>query len=195
MVWSEPELSTFPVVPVEYKNLPEDMEFSAEPVSSVKLELRGPSGELRELGGNDGVARPSVVLDMRGVRPGQRTFSISIGDGNVKLPRGLRLVRAIPSEVRLEFELARSAWCPWRCVSPVKAGTDIWLPIPGFAGPDRNRGPGSHVGRIAAAMTDPVDVAGAAGTAEFRVNAFVNDAYVRFQSSSQVTVAVTMKKK
>ena len=48
------------------------------------------------------MARPSIVLDMSGAGPGQRTFSI--GDGNVKLARGVRLVRAIPSEVRLDFE-------------------------------------------------------------------------------------------
>jgi len=33
------------------------------------------------------------------------------------------------------------------------------------------------------------------GTARFHVNAFVEDAYVRFAESPQVTVAVTMKKK
>ena len=44
-------------------------------------------------------------------------------------------------------------------------------------------------------VTDPVDVSGVVGSAEFHVNAFVEDPYVRFQSSPQVTVAVTMKKK
>jgi hypothetical protein len=38
-------------------------------------------------------------------------------------------------------------------------------------------------------------VSSVVGASEFRVNAFVDDAYVRFAGSPQVTVAVTMKKK
>ena len=39
---SEPELSTFTTVRLEYKNVPDDLEISSEPVSTVALELRGP---------------------------------------------------------------------------------------------------------------------------------------------------------
>ena len=42
LVASEPELSTFATVRLEFKNLPEDLEISSEPVSTVSLELRGP---------------------------------------------------------------------------------------------------------------------------------------------------------
>src|SRR5690242_3570199 len=67
----EPELSTFETVRLEYKNLPDDLEISSDPVESVVLELRGPSGELRGVG--EGI-RPAVILDMSTVLPGQRTF-------------------------------------------------------------------------------------------------------------------------
>jgi len=56
VVANEPELSTFTPVGVEYKNLPDDLEISSDPVSSVTLELQGPSGELPGVG--DGVSRP-----------------------------------------------------------------------------------------------------------------------------------------
>ena len=63
--------------------------------------------------------------------------------------------------------------------------------------PDRLEiaGPGSRVARVTAAVTDPVDLSSVVGTSEFRVNAFVEDSFVRFQSSPQVVVTVTMKKK
>src|ERR1039458_7142140 len=64
LVASEPELSTFAVVGVEYKNLPEDLEISSDLVSSLRLELRGPSGALRGLG--EGGMRPEAILDMSG---------------------------------------------------------------------------------------------------------------------------------
>jgi hypothetical protein len=186
----EPELSTFQTVRLEYKNLPEDLEISSEPVESVVLELRGPSGELRGVG--EGI-RPAVILDMSTVLPGQRTFTID--DGNVRTARGVRLVRAIPSQVRLSFEP--------RTVATVKVE-------PHFTGEGRNgyqvaqytvnpaalgiAGPASHVSRVRTAVTDPVDVSQVVGSSEFRVNAYVEDAYVRFQSSPQVTITVTMKK-
>ena len=80
MVANEPELSTFTTVGVEYKNLPENLEIASDPVTSVKLELSGPSGELRGTGTGGG--QPEVILDMSKVQPGERTFPI--GDGNIK---------------------------------------------------------------------------------------------------------------
>ncbi|HEV3196413.1 MAG TPA: CdaR family protein, partial [Bryobacteraceae bacterium] len=56
-------------------------------------------------------------------------------------------------------------------------------------------GPAKRVSRIAEVVTDPVDVSSVVGSSEFRVNAFVDDAYVRFRSTPQVVVTVTMKKR
>ncbi len=192
LVSSEPELSVFVTVPVTYKNLPDDLEISAEPVNSISLELRGPSGELRSLGDTGGF-RPAVVIDMAGVRSGERTFPI--GDGNVRLARGVHMVRAIPSEARFEFER--------RATRTVKV-------VPRFSSEGANGyevghytveppslqvvGPASRVERLQSVVTDRVNVAAVVGTSEFRVNAFVEDPYVRFVDSPKVTVVVTMKK-
>lgn len=193
VVASEPELSVFVTVPLTYKNLPDKLEISAEPVNSISLELRGPSGELRSLGDTAGL-RPAVIVDMADVRTGERTFPI--GNGNVRLARGVRLIRAIPSEARFEFER--------RAYKQVKV-------VPKFAGDGANGytvehfnveppmlqivGPATRVERISSVVTDPVNVASVFGTSQFRVNAFVEDPYVRFTDSPQVMVAVTMKKK
>ena len=58
-----------------------------------------------------------------------------------------------------------------------------------IAGPRQPRG-----ARRRGVVTDPVDSAGVVGTAQFRVNAFVDDPYVRFLQP-RVVVTVTMKKK
>ena len=191
LVASEPELSEFATVRLEYRNLPEDLEINSDPVSSVSLELRGPSGELR--GAGDGI-QPAVVLDMSDVRPGERTFTI--GEGNVKLARGVRLVRSIPSEVRFLFErrVVRSVPVVVRLTGHGPIGYTVARQS---VAPDRLEiaGPGSRVAGIAAAVTDPVDVSSVVGTSEFRVNAFVDDSFVRFQTSPRVVVTVTMKKK
>ena len=195
MIWAlvanEPELATFATVRLEYRNLPNDLEISSEPVSSVVLELRGPSGELHGIGES---VRPAVVLDMSSVRPGERTFMI--GDGNVKLARGVHLVRAIPSEVRFAFEEHGVRSVPVQ-VRFTGEGQNGYTVAHYEATPTQLQivGPKSRVARIAAATTDVVDVSSVVGSSEFRVNAFVDDPYVRCAISPQVTVVVTMKKK
>jgi hypothetical protein len=192
VVWSEPELSTLQVVPVEYKNLPDDLEFSSEPDSSVKLELRGPSGELSGMAGTT-VVHPQVILDLAGVVPGHRTFPI--GDGNVKLPTGVRLVGSHPSAVHLEFDrrMVRTVPVEVRISGQPQKGYTV-------ASQEVNPkeltivGPAHHVAAIRSAVTDSVDVSSLVGWGSFRVNAFVQDPYVRFESSPQVTVTIAMRR-
>jgi hypothetical protein len=189
VVASEPELSTFANVPLEYKNLPGDLEISSTLLESIYLELHGPSGELRSL--ND-ARHPAVVLDMSGIRPGERTFSID--SSNVRLPRGLRLVRSIPAQVRFDFEPRLYRLVPVRARFGGQAANQV---ASYTVNPRELRilGPDSHVARIAQVSTDAIDVAGVDDSAEFRVNAYLEDTYVRFQSSPTVTVTVTMKRK
>ena len=190
-VQSEPELSTLAPARLEYRNLPEDLEIaSAQPSSEVSLELRGPSGELRGIG--DGV-RPVVIFDMSGVAPGERTFPVS--DSDVHIGRRVRLVRAIPSEVRFQFErrMVRSVPVQARVTGEGQNGytvarVDVQPPQLTIVGP------ASHVARIVAVTTDTVDVGNVVGTKEFRVNAFIADPYVRFQASPLEAVTVTMRK-
>jgi hypothetical protein len=56
-------------------------------------------------------------------------------------------------------------------------------------------GPASRVARIAAVVADPIDLANTTGTAQFHVNVFTEDSFVRFQNTPEVVVIVTMKKK
>jgi len=193
IVANEPELSTFATVRTAYKNVPDDLEISTiEPTGPISLELRGPSGELRNLG-EVGI-RPAVTLDMSGVQPGEHTFTI--GNGNVNLPRGVRLVRAIPSVVRFTFEQRETRSVPVE-VRFSGEGTQGYVVAHYEVSPSELEivGPVIRVAAVRAAITDSVNVSNAQGSAEFHVNAFVDDPYVRFQSPPRVTVSVTMEKK
>jgi YbbR domain-containing protein len=189
VVANEPELATFTTAGIEYKNLPEDLEISSEPVSTVKLELRGPSGQLR--GVSDG-ASPEVILDMSDVRVGERTFPI--GDGNVRLVRGVQLVRAIPSLVRIRFE--RHAQRTVK-VTPRFHDRDGYEVADYTVNPDSVAvaGPASHIAQIETVVTDTVNVPGRVGTFEYPVNTFLDDPYVRFPDVSRVVVTVTVRKR
>ena len=189
VVANEPELSTFTTAAIEYKNLPEDLEIGSEPVSTVKLELRGPSGQLR--GEGDG-AGPVVILDMSDVRSGERTFPI--GDGNVKLVRGVKLVRAIPSEVRLRFERHSERMVK---VVPRFRPREGWDVAAYSITPDSIKiaGPASHVAQVDTVQTDEVNIPAHAGTFEYPVNAHIDDPYLRFPDVSRVNVSATIQRK
>jgi hypothetical protein len=180
LVASEPEMATFSTVRLEYRNMPDDLEISSEPAENVVLELKGPSGELR----GDGL-RPAVVIDVGGVGVGQHTFTIA--DRNVRLPRGVRLVRATPAEVTLGFEPHAERTVPvqarWAGAEPSRFRVQ-----PQAVGIE---GPASHVARIAAAVTDPIDVSRMTGSA-VKVNLIPapEDSYVRFRSATQAVVEV-----
>jgi len=191
LVASEPELSTFATARIDFQNLPDNLELSSTPVTSILLELRGPSNQLGGLG--DGSQHPAVILDMAGVAPGERTFAI--GPGDVRLPRGVRVVRVTPSEARFKFErpLVRAVPVRVRYANEGRngyrvSGTTVEPAELQIAGPQ------SRVARVVSVETDPVDVGSATGTIEVRVNAYVDDSFVRFQAPPQVTVSFTMKK-
>lgn len=191
LVASEPELSTFTAVRLEYKNLPEDLEIVSEPVASLVLELRGPSGELMGMGDS---IRPEVVVDMSSARPGEHTYAI--GRSNVKVTRGLRLVRAIPAELRFRFESRRERHVPVEARF-VGAGQNGYEVAHSVVSPHAVliSGPRSHVARVISANTDQIDVSNLVGTSEFHVSIFVDDPLVRLVDTTEAAVTVSMKKK
>lgn len=188
-VASEPELSMFASVPVQYKELPQDVAISSEVVESVYLELRGPAGELREFAESN---ESAVILEMGAVRAGERTFNVD--SNSARLPRALRLVRAIPSQIRFDFERRVRRDVPVE-VRFVGAPPGYEVVRSGISPPSLTvEGPESHVERLQAVMADPIDLHAVVGTAEFRVNTFINDPLIQFTSDSHVVVRVTMRK-
>jgi YbbR domain-containing protein len=188
-VASEPELSTLHSVPVEYKGVPDDLEISSSFVENVTLEMRGPAGRLGDM--QD--VRAAAVLDFSSVHvPGVRTFTID--ERNVNLARGIQLVRVIPAQLQFRFERRIMREVPVQVrLSPPHDGYTV---VSYEAIPPRLKiiGPESSVQRTNSVMTDPVDIAGVISSAQYRVNTYLPERQVRFESPSQVTVRVLVKK-
>src|SRR6266446_3074674 len=187
----DPEVGTFVAVPVEYRGMPDDLEVSSDLVGSVSIDLRGPSGEIE----NFNAAKSAVVLDFSDIhKPGERTFQID--ERNISLPTGMRLVRAIPAQIRLQFEQRTSHAVPVRVrfsgAAPKGYGVARYDARPAEL---TIVGPASHVKKIEYAVTDPIDVAAVVGQSQFQVNAFVGDPHVRFEKPVKISVTVFMEKK
>lgn len=191
-VASEPELSTFISVRVEYKNLSPALEINSNVVETVLLEVRGPSGELRA--SPDTRPRYAVILDMTGMQPGQHTFTID--SQSVRMPRGIQLVRAVPAQIRLNFENSATRTVPVTLRFVAGLPPDLAV-LQAEAQPPALRiaGPASRVAHVGSVEIDPIVVEPAVGTQSYRVDAYISDPRVRFQDSPSVTVKVTVGKK
>jgi YbbR domain-containing protein len=195
LIWisvaTEPELATFVAAHVEYKNLSPGVEIDSDVPETVNLAVRGPTEALRlpEL-----PRRAAVILDMADVEAGQHTFNVDSGD--VRLPRGVELVRAIPGQIRIVFEPGATRSVPVEVRFADGLPEDLQV-IETTAEPSALAitGPASRVTRVASVQTDPLRLKPEAGTNTYRLEAYVNDARVRFQDAPQVTVKVTVGKK
>ena len=190
IVTSSQEITTAISAPIQYRNITPNLDISSEMVEGVHLHLRGPSAVLSRL-------KPEsmpILIDLAAVNtPGERTFSIDTA--NVKLPAGVQLERAVPSQVRLRFEMRASRLAPvqprmenvptgWR-VAKVECSPSTLNII----------GPQSRVSRLQHVDTDAVDL-GLAGAdpVEMNVPAFSSDPQVSFAGSSLVRVRIQLEK-
>jgi YbbR domain-containing protein len=186
----EPEITTSISVPVQYLNMPKEMEISSDVLERVHLEISGPSGKLS----SDGLKEAAIILNLAQVsKPGERTFPIE--PANVYIPLGVELIRAVPSQVRVHFErrLTRKVPVTIRPGNPPPSGYRI---VAQSVEPSEVTitGPETQVREILAVETDPVDMSGVVGRAEFTVEVFVPDPHVRLEPAQRVRVQVEGRK-
>lgn len=176
--------------PVQYRNIPKNLEISSEIVEQVHLLLRGPSLSLTRLSNND----VPVVLDLSQVKgPGETTFTISLQ--NVELPSGVLLERAIPGQVRLRLETRAAKSMPVR-VRYEYLPTGMEIAEEEVSPPQLQViGPESRVNMLQFVETDPVDLRMLDEDGEAATTAFAGDPQVIFTGPSTVRVRVTLRPK
>src|SRR6202035_137951 len=85
-------------VPIEFHNMPANMEISSENVSRAQIRLSGPSRMVHRLQASDVYAE----VDLNGLNPGERTFDLR--DEQIHRPHGFDVVQIIPSEFHVAFD-------------------------------------------------------------------------------------------
>jgi len=172
-------------VPLEYHNLPSQLELMMSPPDSVEVRLRGPSGTIGRLLPGEVVA----VLDLTAARSGTRLFHLLADE--VRVPYGVGVAQVNPASVPLTFEPSASRVVP---VLPVVDGQ----PATGYrigrilSSPEQVKviGPNSHVVGIVSATTEPVSVENATTNVVDRVVVGVNNEMVRLDQPQNATVTV-----
>lgn len=174
-------------IPLEFTNLPSQLEVVGDSPAVVDVRVRGSSGALNRIAAGELVA----VLDLRSARAGQRLFHLD-GD-DVRTPFGVDVVQVNPSTVSMMFEPSASKMVP---VVPSVEGE----PADGFvvgtvtAEPSTVEvlGPVSVLSKLTQAITEPVTVTDASAPVAETVNIGVADPAVRLRQPQSARVAVTI---
>ncbi|MGA8154245.1 MAG: CdaR family protein [Terriglobales bacterium] len=176
-------------VPLEFHNMPANLDISAESIPTAQIRLRGPERIVHKL-------RPSdvyVEIELGNLKPGEHTFDLT--DNQIHRPTGLEVVQVVPSQVHFTFDdrLVRRVPVQPRVVGSFASGYRIGqvLADPAFV---TISGPKKHVEEVEAATTDPVDVSGSMSRVTFSRHAYVSDPLIQVSDPNPVRVTVIMEK-
>jgi diadenylate cyclase len=176
-------------VPIEFHNIPQNLEISSENVPRAQIWVRGPQRIVRRLQPADVYAE----IELGGMRPGERTFDLTAEQ--VRQPKELEVVQIVPTQFHLTFDARLTRQVP---VQARVAGTFA----PGY-GIERVAvdppnitisGPKKHVEAVESAITDPVDVGGAIDRVTFLRHAYVSDPLIQVANPDPVRVTVIMQR-
>jgi YbbR domain-containing protein len=187
---SAPLVVTTHTAPIVYSNLANGWMVAGNSPETVHLELRGPAGRLTVAS----LAETVVRFDLANAASAEdRTFTIS--ESNINLPPGVAFLRAVPSQLRLHLARLAQKEVPVevRLAGSLPAGYQL---TGHSVSPERLSIAGSEtrVMTIAQVQTDPVDLSKLTLSGDHRVDAFVDDPQVHFESPPEVTVHLTIER-
>lgn len=176
-------------VPIEFHNIPPNLEISSETVPRAQIRVRGPQRIIRRLQPPDIYAD----IDLSDVKPGERTYDLTSGE--VHKPRELEVVQVVPSQLRIAFDWRETKEVPIqpRVIGKFAEGYEIARVV---VDPPQLRiiGPKKHVDLVDAAITDPIDVSGAMNQVSFVRHAYVSDPLIQAGSPDPVRITVIMER-
>ena len=172
-------------VPLEFRNIPPELEIIGDPPTAVDVRLRGSSALLGRLEPRDIVA----VLDLATARPGSRMFHLRSDE--VRAPYGVDVAQVMPGTVAVDLEKSGRRTVP---VVPALDGE----PAPGFvigrvtSEPPTVEvaGPESRLKQLTGATTEPVQVTASRGRVRDVVTVGIADSAVRLVQPRDATVTV-----
>ena len=176
-------------VPIEFHNIPQNLEISSETVPRAQIRVRGPQRVIRRLQPADIYAD----IDLTDVKPGERTYDLTSGE--VHRPSELEVVQVVPSQFHIAFDWRETREVP---IQPRLIGkfADGYRIARVLVDPSQLKiiGPKKHVDLVDAAITDPIDVSGAMNQVSFVRHAYVSDPLIQASSPDPVRITVIMER-
>ena len=107
-VASDPPAEVAVTVPIQFLNIPENLEISTESIPQAQVRVRGPQRIVRRLQPSD----ISAEIELNGMKAGERTFDLTAQQ--VHKPRGLEVEQIIPNQFHLTFDTRLTRQVPVR---------------------------------------------------------------------------------
>ena len=175
-------------VPIEFHNLPANLEVDSANFTEAQIRLRGPERLIHQLQNGDVRAE----LDLAAVNPGERTFDLTAR--HVHVPQDLEVVQIIPGQFHLSFDTrdVRIVEVRPRMTGSFASGMRVAQVI---ADPPKVTisGPRRRVEAVEAAITDAVDASGTMTRASFVTQAYVPDPLIQIVHPTPIRVTVIME--
>lgn len=175
-------------VPIEFHNLPDNLEIDSASFTEAQIRIRGPERLIHQLQAADVHAE----VDLASVQTGERTFDLT--GRQVRVPQDLEVVQIIPAQFRLSFDTreTRTVEVRPRVTGNFASGLRVKQVI---ADPPNVMitGPRRRVEAVEDATTDPVDVSGAMTRASFVTQAYVPDPLIQVVHPTPIRVTVIME--
>lgn len=177
-------------VPLEYRNIPAQLEITGDATNSVRVRLRGSSNLIKEISPRD----LSTTIDLGGMRAGENVVPLS--SKNVQAPFGAEVIRVNPTNVSFNLERTITKEVP---VVPAILGqpADGYEVGPVVVNPNmvRIEGPESRVDPVDSIPTVPIRIDGRQESLTQPANLEVSDPQIRLRLSAPVEVRVEVQKK
>ncbi|MBI2150711.1 MAG: hypothetical protein HYU27_08935 [Acidobacteria bacterium] len=177
-------------VPLEYRNIPAQLEITGDAANSVQVRLRGSSNLIKEISPRD----LSTTIDLGGMRAGENVVPLS--SKNVKAPFGAEVIRVNPSSVRFNLERTISKEVP---VAAAISGqpADGYEIGPVVVNPNtvRIEGPESRVEQLDSVPTVPIRIDRRQESFAQPADLEVSDPQIRVLLSTPIEVRIEVQKK
>jgi len=176
-------------VPIEFRNLPENLEIASANYTEAQVRLSGPERLIRHLTSSD----VRAIIDLTGVQLGEHTFDLP--SQRVRAPQDLQVVQVIPGQLQLSFDtrMSRTVGIHPRVKGTFAAGLRVAKVL---AEPPSIMisGPQQRVQAVEAATTDPIEASGVMDRATFVTEAYISDPLIQVVHPTPIRVTVIMER-
>ena len=174
-------------VPIEFYNIPNNLEINSEHIPEAQVRVRGPARLIHQFRSTD----VHVEVNLANAAPGERTVDLTARQ--VRQPRDLDVVQVVPGQFQLSLDARATRTVEVRPRVTGKFATGLRIervvPDPSIV---TITGPRTRVDAVEAASTDPIDASGVISSQSFSTNVYVADPLIQVVHPVPIHVTVIM---
>ena len=176
-------------VPLEYRNIPAQLEITGDMTNTVQVRLRGSSNLIKDVTAKD----VSTTVDLSKMGRGEKIVPLS--PQNVQAPFGAEVIRVNPSSVRFNLErTVTKTISVMPTTGPLPEGYEVGKVSVSPATVDIE-GPESRVNSISSIATVAIRLDRKQSVTEQTADLDVPDPQIRLQHPSPVNVRIEIRRK